>query len=156
MEYVIQFERESLSTHTVKGYRVKMLWGEEKLHPDSKEGRMNRLLDIDGEIMDIVDGEYEVWYVLVNIIITALINYCCLLTISDTNSLCAFGINIDFLDSKMFSIECLYNKLCIENRRFSCKFKLDYNFIPIRKQGKCQNSKVKINKEFLPCNLFIY
>ncbi|XP_022337446.2 uncharacterized protein LOC111133383 isoform X1 [Crassostrea virginica] len=55
------FERESLSTHTVRGCRVKMLWGEEKPHPDSKEGRMNRLLDIDGEIMDIADGEYEVW-----------------------------------------------------------------------------------------------
>lgn len=53
-----QFQKDCVSPYTVKGYRVKIL-GEQFDH-DSHVARINNLLDVDGERVDLVGGEYEV------------------------------------------------------------------------------------------------
>lgn len=45
------------------GYKVKLFSGEKNLFQDVYVVRMNNLFDVDGEMIDLVDGEYEVWYV---------------------------------------------------------------------------------------------
>jgi hypothetical protein len=50
-----------VSPHPVQGYKVKLLDRREFPDPNSVEAQINRVLDVDGELIEIVDGEYEVW-----------------------------------------------------------------------------------------------
>lgn len=58
-----QFQKDFIAPYTVTGYRVNILSGDKNLPQDAHVARMNNLLDVDGEMIDLVDGEYEVWYV---------------------------------------------------------------------------------------------
>uniref|UniRef100_A0A8W8KA63 Uncharacterized protein n=1 Tax=Magallana gigas TaxID=29159 RepID=A0A8W8KA63_MAGGI len=55
------FQKDFIAPYTVTGYRVKILSGDKNLPQDAHVARMNNLLDVDGEMIDLVDGEYEVW-----------------------------------------------------------------------------------------------
>lgn len=62
--YFEQFQKDCVSPYSVKGYRVKIL------SQQSDNGArvaiiLNSLLDVDGERVDLVGGEYEVRYVIV-------------------------------------------------------------------------------------------
>lgn len=48
-----QFQKDFIAPYTVTGYSVKILSGDKN----------SNLLDVDGEMIKLVDGEYEVWYV---------------------------------------------------------------------------------------------
>ncbi|XP_062566791.1 ceramide kinase-like isoform X2 [Saccostrea cucullata] len=55
------FEKDFLSTHSVRGYKVKVLSHDESPQANSQEAEINKLVDVDGELIEIVDEEYEVW-----------------------------------------------------------------------------------------------
>ncbi|XP_061197430.1 ceramide kinase-like isoform X2 [Saccostrea echinata] len=55
------FEKDFLSTHSVHGYKVKVLSHDESPQANSEEAEINKMLDVDGELIEIVDEEYEVW-----------------------------------------------------------------------------------------------
>ncbi|XP_065936033.1 ceramide kinase isoform X2 [Magallana gigas] len=55
------FQKDVIAPYTVTGYKVKILSGDKNLPQDAHVARMNNLLDVDGEMIDLVDGEYEVW-----------------------------------------------------------------------------------------------
>ncbi|XP_048751934.2 ceramide kinase-like [Ostrea edulis] len=55
------FERDFLSRYTVRGYKVKLLDRREFQDPNSDEAQIEKIIDVDGELIEIVDGEYEVW-----------------------------------------------------------------------------------------------
>lgn len=55
------FQKDFIAPYTVTGYKVKLLSGDKNLPQDAHVARMNNLLDVDGEMIDLVDGEYEVW-----------------------------------------------------------------------------------------------
>ncbi|XP_011448906.3 ceramide kinase-like isoform X1 [Magallana gigas] len=52
------FQKDCVSSYSVKGYRVKIL--SQQSDNDSRVARINNLLDVDGERVDLVGGEYEV------------------------------------------------------------------------------------------------
>lgn len=54
------FQMDLLSTYTVRGYKVKFPCCDENLDQDPSMARMNHLLDVDGEMIDMYDGEFEV------------------------------------------------------------------------------------------------
>lgn len=54
------FKKDCISTHTVRGYKVKLPGCNENLDQDPSIARMNNLLDVDGEMIDIYEGEFEV------------------------------------------------------------------------------------------------
>lgn len=54
------FQKDCISTHTVRGYKVKLPGCNENLDQDPSIARMNNLLDVDGEMIDIYEGEFEV------------------------------------------------------------------------------------------------
>lgn len=58
-----QFQKDFIAPYTVTGYSVKILSGDKNSPQDPHLARMNNLLDVDGEMIKLVDGEYEVWYV---------------------------------------------------------------------------------------------
>lgn len=55
------FQKDFLLPYTVRGYKVKIQCSDKSPDPESEEVNINNLLDVDGELLDIVDGEYEVW-----------------------------------------------------------------------------------------------
>lgn len=55
------FQKDFIASHTVTGYRVKIVNNDKNMRQDSHAARMSNLLDVDGEMIDLVDGEYEVW-----------------------------------------------------------------------------------------------
>lgn len=54
------FQKDCISTQTVRGYKVKLPGCDENLDQDPSVVRMNHLLEVDGEMIDIYDGEFEV------------------------------------------------------------------------------------------------
>lgn len=61
--YFEQFQKDCVSPYSVKGYRVKIL--SQQSDNDARVASINNLLDVDGERVDLVGGEYEVRYVIV-------------------------------------------------------------------------------------------
>lgn len=59
----MQFQKDFLLPYTVRGYKVQIQCSDKSPDPESEEVNINNLLDVDGELLYIVDGEYEVWYV---------------------------------------------------------------------------------------------
>lgn len=55
------FQKDFLLPYTVRGYKVKIQCSDKTLDPESEEARINSILDVDGELLDLVEGEYEVW-----------------------------------------------------------------------------------------------
>lgn len=60
--YFEQFQKDCVSPYSVKGYRVKIL--SQQSDNDARVASINNLLDVDGERVDLVGGEYEVRYVM--------------------------------------------------------------------------------------------
>lgn len=52
------FQKDCVSPYSVKGYRVKIL--SQQSDNDARVASINNLLDVDGERVDLVGGEYEV------------------------------------------------------------------------------------------------
>lgn len=61
--YFEQFQKDCVSPYSVKGYRVKIL--SQQSDNGARVASINNLLDVDGERVDLVGGEYEVRYVIV-------------------------------------------------------------------------------------------
>nr|XP_034339350.1 ceramide kinase isoform X1 [Crassostrea gigas] len=61
LENLDAFQKDFLLPYTVRGYKVKIQCSDKSPDPESEEVNINNLLDVDGELLDIVDGEYEVW-----------------------------------------------------------------------------------------------
>lgn len=59
----MQFQKDFLLPYTVQGYKVKVQCSDKLMDPESEEVCINNILDVDGELVEIVEGEYEVWYV---------------------------------------------------------------------------------------------
>lgn len=55
------FQKDFLLPYTVQGYKVKIQCSDKLMDPESEEVCINNILDVDGELVDIVEGEYEVW-----------------------------------------------------------------------------------------------
>lgn len=60
--YFEQFQKDCVSSYSVKGYRVKIL--SQQSDNGARVASINNLLDVDGERVDLVGGEYEVRYVM--------------------------------------------------------------------------------------------
>lgn len=62
--YFEQFQKDCVSPYSVKGYKVKIL-SQQSDNGARVASILNSLLDVDGERVDLVGGEYEVRYVIV-------------------------------------------------------------------------------------------